>query len=169
MIDEEMLALPMGANDADAETVGDYLRALLATVWSEEEDFSGKRPFGNSGWKSEPAYALVRAHVTGSLDKAGDVTDEGEADEIVAKLIDLAFRDPALSSNGTPPASSPATDLGELMLSLLLARYPRDEALAWIASVTEPLRPGDPRRAAQDRALTTLTNRLHKAVAGEPA
>ena len=39
----------MGVNDADAENIGEYLKALLSAVWHEGESFSGKRPFGNSG------------------------------------------------------------------------------------------------------------------------
>lgn len=47
---EKALNLQLPRNDADADTVRDYLKALLTTVLIEEEGFSGKRPFGNSGW-----------------------------------------------------------------------------------------------------------------------
>jgi hypothetical protein len=53
MIGAEILALPMGPNDADAENVREYLKALLTELWREGESFSGKRPFGNSGWERE--------------------------------------------------------------------------------------------------------------------
>lgn len=56
-----VLQTKMDTNDSGAETVGDYLRALLRNVWQEEEEFSGKRPFGNSGWQSEVYNALVKA------------------------------------------------------------------------------------------------------------
>ncbi len=62
----EILALPMGPNDAGVDTVRDYLKALLLRVWTEEEGFSGKRPFGNSGWKNEVYDALIRGGAGGA-------------------------------------------------------------------------------------------------------
>ena len=47
----EILSARLADNDANADTVRDYLVALLLEVWSEGEGFSGKRPFGNSGWE----------------------------------------------------------------------------------------------------------------------
>jgi hypothetical protein len=70
---EFVLNLRMQPNDADAETIGDYLVKLLANVWNEGEGFSGKRPFGNSGWKMEIGEALVRA---GVIDGKWDSDDE---------------------------------------------------------------------------------------------
>lgn len=35
-----------------------YLGKLLYTLWCDGEGFSGKRPFGNSGWDYDIAYAL---------------------------------------------------------------------------------------------------------------
>ena len=58
-----ILDLPMEQNDAGAATVRDYLKALLSSVWEKEEGFSGKRPFGNSGWQDEVHSALAAAHV----------------------------------------------------------------------------------------------------------
>jgi hypothetical protein len=59
----------MQPNDADAETIGDYLKQLLADLWIEEEGFNGKRPFGNSGWKHEIYGAMVKnAWVQGEWD-----------------------------------------------------------------------------------------------------
>ena len=43
--------IPMGKNDIGAKTIGEYFEKLLLTLWDEQEDFSGKRPFGNSGWE----------------------------------------------------------------------------------------------------------------------
>ena len=45
--------------DGDRITVGCYLRKLLEKIWIEEEGFSGKRPFGNSGWQSDLTIPLV--------------------------------------------------------------------------------------------------------------
>jgi hypothetical protein len=58
---KQILDLPMGENDADALTVRGYLKELLRTLWDEGECFSGKRPFGNSGWEHELHTALAMA------------------------------------------------------------------------------------------------------------
>ena len=54
----------MESNDAEAETVRAYLKALLYAVWSKGEGFSGKRPFGNSGWEYDLYAALEPAGIT---------------------------------------------------------------------------------------------------------
>lgn len=73
---EQLLALPLGDNDAKAATVRDYLIELLRVVWREEEGFSGKRPFGNSGWAYEVYGPMVKAgFITGTLDEDGNVED----------------------------------------------------------------------------------------------
>lgn len=64
-----ILDLPMGDNDANAATVRGYLKALLTKLWEEDEGFSGKRPFGNSGWSRELYFPLVKAgRVKGEID-----------------------------------------------------------------------------------------------------
>lgn len=83
-----ILRTPMpDENDADAETVGDYLITLLAAVWREADQFSGKRPFGSSGWKQDIAKALI---VAGRLDEDGcvDDLDDEAADRMVRSAID---------------------------------------------------------------------------------
>lgn len=46
-------------NDSYARlTVRDYIKALAMAVIVEEESFSGKRPFGDSGWLN-PVLALI--------------------------------------------------------------------------------------------------------------
>lgn len=86
-----VLAAPMlPGNDAGAATVRDYLVALLAMVWEEEEGFSGKRPFGNSGWKADFDAALVRAGlVAGEFDADGclETCDDELVDELVVEAI----------------------------------------------------------------------------------
>jgi hypothetical protein len=57
----EILKIEMQENDANAKTIGDYLKALLRQLWREGEGFSGKRPFGNSGWDYDLYKALARA------------------------------------------------------------------------------------------------------------
>lgn len=85
-------ACPMDpeANDAEASTVGEYLIKVLETVWTDE-NASGKRIFGNSGWHYEVYKALVQQRlVIGSLDEDGYVesVDKGMA---VASVM-LAIR-----------------------------------------------------------------------------
>lgn len=45
-------------NDAGAKTPREYFRKLLKALWEEGDSFSGKRPFGNSGWDSDLFDAL---------------------------------------------------------------------------------------------------------------
>jgi hypothetical protein len=75
----EMLSLRFESRDLGEElTIRDYMRRLLSTLFKEGESFSGKRPFGNSGWEYDIAEPLVRAGaVRGSIR-----TEEGEADEL---------------------------------------------------------------------------------------
>lgn len=89
----EILNLPMRDNDADAKTIGDYLTSLLWEIWTKEESFSGKRPFGNSGWKYDLYSCLVQNEIIeGSIDENGDVEDYGpgaceEADKLIGRAI----------------------------------------------------------------------------------
>ena len=58
----EILALDLSetmvGQDAGVGTVRGLLYELTAKVWAEDEGFNGKRPWGNSGWKSE-VYGLI--------------------------------------------------------------------------------------------------------------
>lgn len=82
---QAVLDCPMQENDSGADTVKGYLKALLFTLWDEEEGFSGKRPFGNSGWQSDVAFALVK----GKLIK-GRITSETEDGETLYEELDDA-------------------------------------------------------------------------------
>lgn len=94
---QQILACPMGENDADAETVGDYLIQLLHLVWKKQEGFSGKKPFGNSGWDGELHRALWEADfLGGELDEdgyLGDYDDE-RADQLIHAAIDAMAQSP---------------------------------------------------------------------------
>lgn len=86
----DVLALPMLRNDAGAATIRDYLKALVREVWVEQEGFSGKRPFGNSGWSGELEMALVKAgRIAGSLSPEGwlDESDPEAAHKIILEAI----------------------------------------------------------------------------------
>lgn len=71
--------------------IRDYLCALLTKLWQEVEDFSGKRPFGSSGWEWELYKALISAGaVKGKLDEYGHIetlANLQECDTIILGLI----------------------------------------------------------------------------------
>lgn len=98
----EVLHCPMDpkTNDAKASTVGEYLGALLMTLWEEDEGFSGKRPFGNSGWQWDVYTALVKAGLAEGSVYDDDGFEELEgfsreaealADEMIMQAIKLAY------------------------------------------------------------------------------
>ena len=63
-------------NDLGTTTIRSFLKTLLATLISEGESFSGKRPFGNSDWEYQLANALVNCGaITGTLDEDGYADD----------------------------------------------------------------------------------------------
>lgn len=85
-------------NDSGIMTLREYLHALLATLWAEQDDFSGKRPFGNSDWTDEIYMHLInKGLVVGSIIDYGDESYEiddcnyQEADHFVGTLIHHIF------------------------------------------------------------------------------
>lgn len=87
------LNLLIEAEDAGGPmTLREYLKELLRTVWREEEGFSGKRPFGNSGWQYQLAADLMKAGVpVGTLDEDGYIGDVDHKvfDALIYACIDL--------------------------------------------------------------------------------
>jgi hypothetical protein len=81
----DVLDLPMTHNDADAKNVREYLKELLKTLWIEDENFSSKRPFGNSGWQFEVHSALING---GAVKSDGGSYDEVAANELILKAIE---------------------------------------------------------------------------------
>lgn len=91
---DKILKTFMDENDAGAKTIREYLHILVTRLWLEGEDFSGKRPFGNSGWQYEIYKALIQGgFVEGSLDIYNDIEeiDIQEADKLMCDLIDHIF------------------------------------------------------------------------------
>lgn len=83
------LELPAN-NDAGAKTVRGYLIGLLTGLWREKDGFSGKRPFGNSGWEYDVYTSMIRAGlIQGKLDADGYVeeADTQAADELILAAI----------------------------------------------------------------------------------
>lgn len=86
----DVLRCKMVPNDANAGTVRDYLKALLLKVWGEGEGFSGKRPFGNSGWEYEVYESLgAEGFIDVSIDDWGDmvIEDPRAADRLILDAI----------------------------------------------------------------------------------
>ena len=72
-------------------TLREYFKKLLKCLWIEGEGFSGKRPFGDSGWDWDIYSALVKGgFINGSLDSDGHIIefDEHAADKLVFELIE---------------------------------------------------------------------------------
>lgn len=59
--------------------------------WIEGENFSGKRPFGNSCWECDVEFALVQANIIeGEIDEDGylERCDSVAANQIILAAID---------------------------------------------------------------------------------
>ena len=87
---QKILSISFFSDDLERNvTIKEYLKELLLVLWSQQEGFSGKRPFGNSGWSWDLYKALIENGVKcGSLDSDGyveHVTDD--ADEIIRYCI----------------------------------------------------------------------------------
>ena len=93
---EEILSLKINSDDFDSElTIRGYLESLLTELWAKGESFSGKRPFGNSGWEYDIYKPLIEAGVVkGELDSDGYIEelDTKEADSLVFSLIRSALK-----------------------------------------------------------------------------
>lgn len=89
-VDPAALEVTFVHSDIGKTTIRGFLRRLLAQVWEDEEGFSGKRPWGNSGWQGDVEAALIRSgFATGSLDEDGYLDDDGNANEYLRALIDV--------------------------------------------------------------------------------
>lgn len=86
-----LLDLRFQCDDLGREvSIREYLCELLTTLWTEGECFSGKRPFGNSGWEYDLYIPLLKAGaITGTLDSEGyiDTIDTAAANKTVLGLI----------------------------------------------------------------------------------
>ena len=71
-------------------TVRQFFFELMKTLWIEQEGFSGKRPFGNSGWDGDLISCLVKNKlIKGKLDEDGYLEDydNKEVDKFVMSQI----------------------------------------------------------------------------------
>ena len=74
-----VLDVEIPENDSGETTVRGYLKALLRTLWEEGEGFSGKRPFGNSGWEFDLTEPLI---------EGGLATGRASAEALIARAIE---------------------------------------------------------------------------------
>lgn len=91
---EEALEIRFDSDAGKNLTLRGYFCELLMALWVEGEGFSGKRPFGNSGWDHDIYRALVVGGVIrGRLDADGflDDFDRGAANDLVPRLIITAL------------------------------------------------------------------------------
>ena len=88
-----ILDIKMAKNDSGAKTIRGYLKKMLEKLWGERDEFSGKRPFGNSGWDYDLYGALItNGVIDGGLDENGcilHVTDleRKKADQLIFDAI----------------------------------------------------------------------------------
>lgn len=90
----EALDRPCKFEDVSAKSIREYMKTLLITLWEEGEGFSGKRPFGNSGWEYDVIKPLIEfKYIKGSLDEDGYVEDYNvkEAFTFIYAMIDEIF------------------------------------------------------------------------------
>lgn len=95
---DEILDYPHNFRDTDADNIREYLFRLLEALWLEDEGFSGKRPFGNSGWQYDLHEPLVRmGAIQGHIDDEDNWVevngvDTNEAHALVHNLIAHVFK-----------------------------------------------------------------------------
>lgn len=79
------------SEDLDRDvSVRNFFKQLMLTLFAEGEGFSGKRPFGNSGWTHDlEKAAVVNGFVQGVIDSEGYVENiHSEAfDDLVFETI----------------------------------------------------------------------------------
>lgn len=90
---DEMLKLKVKGDYTKDITIKEYFHRLLSTLWEEGEGFSGKRPFGDSGWEYDLYKPLIKAGaLSGCCDDDDVCVDNlGEAGKLISRLIDHVF------------------------------------------------------------------------------
>lgn len=87
-----VLEIRFDSDAGDDLSVREWLCDLLQTVWSEGECFSGKRPWGNSGWEYDIYNSLAKAGVIpGELDEDGCLIELKDANMAAAYVSDLIY------------------------------------------------------------------------------
>lgn len=90
MTGKDILKIKFESSDLNKTvTIKQYLKTFISTAFEEGEGFSGKRPFGNSGWTHDIEVGLVKAGVLkGELDEDGFLQSvEPGFDDLIQKAI----------------------------------------------------------------------------------
>jgi hypothetical protein len=91
-----VLDLEFKSNDLGKKvTIRQFFFELMKTFWIEQEEFSGKRPFGNSDWDTDLITCLVKNElIDGELDEDGYLEDY-DNDEVekfvISKILKPLF------------------------------------------------------------------------------
>lgn len=79
MTNKQILELKFESTDLGKEiSIKDFFKELLTTLFKEGECFSGKRPFGNSGWDWDLKICLVK---NGVIDGHNEIDPDYPEDE----------------------------------------------------------------------------------------
>jgi len=84
--------------DGEKLTVREYFKKLMLILWEEGESFSGKRPFGDSGWECDIYNALaVEGVIEADIeDDNGEIyvenIDKAKADMLIYRAINHVFK-----------------------------------------------------------------------------
>lgn len=92
MPNKEILELKFESTDLGKEmSIKDFFKELLTTLFKEGECFSGKRPFGNSGWDYDLCVCLAKNGVIeGKCSQYGDLEDwDYDSKEADSKILEL--------------------------------------------------------------------------------
>lgn len=89
---DELLALRFDSDAGQNLTIREWFIDLARLAWTEGEGFSGKRPWGNSGWESAVYLPLVKhGAMPGELAENGgwlDDWDDVVGQALVANMLD---------------------------------------------------------------------------------
>jgi len=95
MTKKEILEIKVNNHSLGEVTIREYLKTLLKMVWEEEESFSGKRPFGESGWQHDLYTPLALKGLIPATVEDGyaEDIDFAAGDELILELIEEAFKE----------------------------------------------------------------------------
>ena len=92
MTNKEILDIEFESSDLGrAVTIREFFEELLTTLFKEGECFSGKRPFGNSGWEYDLCVCLAQyGIISGTASEYDGFTDwDYDGNEAEAKILEL--------------------------------------------------------------------------------
>ena len=92
MTNKEILGLEFESTDlGETVTIKEFFKRLLTTLFEEGECFSGKRPFGNSGWDYDLCVCLAKNGIIEGKrsDNCGFTDWDYNSDDAYAKILEL--------------------------------------------------------------------------------